>query len=322
MKNRILSIVISLLLIVSTLLTGCNALGNTPDTNLPDPPQSSAPPSPSIDKDDIPSASEATEKYITVNNNLPYFTSEEITTEAFETYSPLDELGRCGTAFACIGKELMPSEDRDFSLSSISPSGWMYNGVSNNNVYSTSVVPGGYIYNRCHLIGFQLTAETTNKQNLITGTKQFNINGMLPFENMVADFITDTEYHVMYRVTPVYEGYNLLCDGVLLEAYSVEDEGEGLTLCVFIYNVQPGVEIDYYTGENRLAGDGGSDESVEVVRDYIINTNSGKVHLSTCSTGKKLTGEHRVDFTGTLSELLLEYPDYTQCGTCKAFVAK
>lgn len=319
MKNRALCILLALLLSLSLLLTGCDISGIAGQGGTPNTPSA-----PSIGKDDIPPVEEAVDLFITVNDNKPYFTDEEITDIAFESYSPLDTLGRCGTAFACIGKELMPTEERDFSLTSISPSGWeTKNGKSNNNVYPTSVVPGGYIYNRCHLIGYQLTAETTNKQNLITGTRSFNVDGMLLFENMVADFIKDTGYHVMYRVTPVYDGYNLLCDGVLIEMQSVEDRGEGLTHCVFIYNVQPGVDINYSTGENRL--EGSSDDSpgtVEITRNYIINTNSKKVHLDTCSTGKKLEGDHRVDFSGTLTELLEKYPSYTQCGTCKAFVAE
>ena len=305
MKNRIFPALISLLLILS-LLCSCQGSGQQISGGIGD--------------GNVPPVSEAIDLYITVNDNVPYFTADEITTTAFETYSSLDPLGRCGVAYACIGTELMPTEERDFSLSSVSPSGWMYNGTSNNNVYPTDVVPGGYIYNRCHLIGYQLTAETTTKENLITGTKYFNINGMFPFENMVADYIKETGNHVMYRVTPSYEGYNLLCSGVLIEAYSVEDEGDGISFCVFIYNVQPGVEIDYYTGENRLES---SDESekIEITCDYIINTDSKKVHLSTCSTGQKLSGAHRADFTGTLSELYELYPAYTQCGICRAFEA-
>ena len=267
-------------------------------------------------------AAPITDIYITLNGNKPYFTEDEITTTAFELYSELDELGRCGVAFACIGTELMPTEIRDFSLSSVSPSGWNYNNKSNNNSYDTSVVPGGYVYNRCHLIGYQLTAETTNKQNLITGTKQLNIKGMLPFENMVADFIKETGYHVMYRVTPVFEDLNLLANGVIIEAYSVEDEGEGICFCVYVYNVQPGIEINYFTGENKLFGadDSGNDDTIdETVRCYIININSKKIHLDTCSAGNKTSAANREDFEGTLAEVKEAYPGYSACGTCKPF---
>lgn len=182
------------------------------------------------------------EPYIIVNNNVPYFTQEEISeNEVFEDYSELDFLGRCGVAYANICEELMPTEKRE-SISNVKPSGWV------NHPYD--FVDGGYIYNRCHLIGFQLAGENANELNLITGTRYMNVQGMLPFENMVADYVKETDNHVLYRVTPIYEDDNLVAEGVLMEAYSVEDDGEGVMFNVFCYNVQPGCQIDYTTGEN------------------------------------------------------------------------
>ncbi|MBQ7386701.1 MAG: DNA/RNA non-specific endonuclease [Clostridia bacterium] len=325
MKNRISTALLALLLALSLLVTGCEfGDGARTDGNQTgDIPELEAPP---IDDDDVPDPSpeenpaDPTESiYAVLNGNKPYFEADDITDTGFELFSELDELGRCGVAFACVGTEMMPTEQRDFSLSSVSPSGWSYGGKSNNNTYDTSIVPGGYIYNRCHLIGYQLTGETTNKQNLITGTKQFNIKGMLPFENMVADFVKETGYHVMYRVTPIYEDYNLLASGAIIEAYSVEDEGDGICFCVYVYNIQPGIEINYFTGENKLEGDDGSDNTDETVRCYVINISSKKLHLDTCSTVKKLSAANREDFEGTIAELKEKYPDYSPCGTCKPF---
>lgn len=186
--------------------------------------------------------------FIAVNDNIPNFLSAELTTEAYEKYSELDHLGRCGAAIASCGKEIMPkgSEKRG-SISSITPTGWVQAQYDN--------VAGKYLYNRCHLIGWQLSAENANKKNLITGTRYMNTEGMLPFENMVADYINETGNHVAYRVTPVYEGDNLLASGVQLEAYSIEDDGEGICFNVYVYNVQPEITINYATGESWKAQD-------------------------------------------------------------------
>lgn len=183
--------------------------------------------------------------YITINNNVPEFSDDLKTTESFEYYSDLDELGRCQYALANIGKDLMPTDDRE-SISSVKPSGW------NNKRYSSDLVDGGWLYNRCHLIGYQLTAENANEKNLITGTRYLNIEGMLPFENMVADYIKETGNHVLYRVTPMYNGNDLVPKGVQMEGYSVEDEGEGIQFNVYCYNVQPGIKIDYSNGDSEL----------------------------------------------------------------------
>lgn len=202
--------VFPLLLLLALLLAGC---------------QGEAAPAVSYDLDQVPAY--AGEPYVVINDNQPFFGEEEYTTEAFETYSALDGLGRCGTAYACVGEELMPAGERE-SISSVKPSGWI------NVEYG-----GQYLYNRCHLIGFQLTGENANERNLITGTRYMNVEGMLPFENLVADYVKETSNHVLYRVTPLYEGDNLVASGVLMEAGSVEDEREGICFNVYVYNVQP-----------------------------------------------------------------------------------
>ena len=180
--------------------------------------------------------------YVAVNGNNPYFTESDYTTVAFENYSQLDSKGRCGVAFANICLDIMPTEERG-NIGSVKPSGW--------HTVKYEIVDGKYLYNRCHLIGFQLAGENDNKLNLITGTRYFNVTGMLPFENMIDDYVDETNNHVIYRVTPMYEGDNLVASGVLMEAWSVEDDGEGVCFCVYVPNVQPGVIIDYATGESR-----------------------------------------------------------------------
>ena len=183
--------------------------------------------------EEIPEFSDAA--YVAVNGNVPFFMPEEITDESYEYYSELDELGRCGVTMACIGVDIMPTEDRG-EIGSVKPTGWQS--------VKYDCVEGKYLYNRCHLIGFQLAGENANKRNLITGTRYLNIEGMLPFENLVADYVQETENHVLYRVTPLFDGDNLVAHGVLMEGWSVEDEGEGVCFCVYAYNAQPGIIID------------------------------------------------------------------------------
>lgn len=180
--------------------------------------------------------------YIAVNGNQPGFAEKEKGTDSFEKYSPLDSLGRCGAAYANIGQDLMPTEGRGH-IGGVKPTGW--------HTVKYDIVDGAYLYNRCHLIGYQLTAENANKRNLITGTRYMNVEGMLPFENMVAEYVKETDHHVLYRVTPMFEGKNLLASGVQIEAYSVEDAGEGICFNVYVYNVQPGIHLDYATGDSR-----------------------------------------------------------------------
>ena len=184
--------------------------------------------------------------YVILNNNKPEFTEEKLNSEEFESYSDLDALGRCGVAMANIGLNLMPDADEEReSISNVEPTGWI------NKEYD--IVDGGYLYNRCHLIGYQLTAENANEKNLITGTRYMNTEGMLPFENEIAEYIKETRNHVLYRVTPIFEDDNLVASGVQLEAQSIEDDGDGVCFNVYCYNVQPGIIIDYATGESREA---------------------------------------------------------------------
>ncbi len=190
-----------------------------------------------IDIEDIPEYTGDT--YIVINDNIPEFLESDLTTTSYETYSALDSLGRCGVAMANIGQDIMPTEDRG-SISSVTPSGW------ENVTYD--FIDGTYLYNRCHLIGFQLTGENANAENLITGTRSFNVDGMLPWENLVTDYIEETNYHVLYRVTPIYDGDDLVAQGVQMEAFSVEDDGDGISFNIFVYNVEDGVIIDYSTG--------------------------------------------------------------------------
>lgn len=180
--------------------------------------------------------------YAIINNNEPFFTDDQLTTASFEMYSELDELGRCGVCFVNVGTDTMPTEERG-QIGQVKPSGWQ--------MAKYDIVDGKYLYNRCHLIGYQLTGENANVQNLITGTRYLNIVGMLPFENQIADYVQETGNHVLYRVTPIFEGDNLLASGVLMEAQSVEDNGEGVQFCVYCYNIQPGIEINYKNGESK-----------------------------------------------------------------------
>jgi len=267
--------------------------------------------------------------YISVNGNVPYFTAAELTTTSFETYSDLDTLGRCGVTYACIGQDLMPTKERG-SIGMVKPTGW-------HTVRYDDLVDGKYLYNRCHLIGYQLTGENANTQNLITGTRYLNIEGMLPFENMVADYIQETDNHVLYRVTPIFEGNNLLANGVLMEGYSVEDKGAGVSYCVFAYNVQPGIEIDYATGESKLADSAQQEEQKTATvtptpspepekqepatgseasqADYILNTNTKKFHYPTCSSVNDMKEKNKQEFFGTRDEAISN--GYSPCGRCK-----
>ena len=258
----------------------------------------------SFSLEDIPAWSG--EPYVAVDGNQPDFPEEDMTSVSFETYSELDTLGRCGVAYANVGQDLMPTEDRE-SISSVTPSGWI------NREYD-----GEYLYNRCHLIGFQLTGENANEENLITGTRYMNVEGMLPFENMVADYIKETGNHVLYRAAPIFEGENLVASGVVMEALSVEDEGEGVCFHVYVYNVQPGVEIDYATGESWETRDSASSalesQAEEQETDYVLNTSSKKFHLPDCSSVDSMSGKNRQEYHGTREELIAQ--GYEPCGSC------
>lgn len=287
-KHRVL---LPLLLAVFVLFGGCASLA-----------EPGSAPAAAVALEDVPAFSGA--PYVELDGNQPAFSEAERTAESFETYSALDELGRCGPAFACIGQDLMPTQERE-SISQVRPTGWQ------NAEYD--FVDGGYLYNRCHLIGFQLTGENANERNLITGTRYMNVEGMLPFENMVADYVKETGNHVLYRVTPVFEAEELVARGVQMEAWSVEDEGDGVCFNVYVYNNQPGVEIDYRTGESRAAG---AESSVEPAQDetYILNVRSKKFHRPDCASVDSMREENRETFHGS-REALIEQ-GYAPCGSC------
>lgn len=295
-------------------------------------PDSSAP---TISLDSIPAYSGSA--YVAINGNTPYFTSSDYTTTAYEEYSPLDNWGRCGVATACVGLETMPTEDRG-SIGQVKPSGWhtvRYNGI----------VDGNYLYNRCHLIGYQLTAENANTMNLITGTRYLNIEGMLPFENMVADYVKETGNHVLYRVTPIFNGDNLVASGVLMEGRSMEDNGAGISYCVYCYNVQPGIQIDYSTGESwadgtvlpeisssttsssssssssssaAVAGAAAATTQQEtpqntpVSGNYILNENTKKFHYPDCHSVDQM--KNPVGYNGSRDDLIAQ--GYEPCKNC------
>ena len=288
--------------------------------------------------------------YVAVNDNIPFFTEEELSSASYETYGELDPLGRCTVCVASVGQDLMPAEERG-NIGMVKPTGW--------HTVKYDFVDGKYLYNRCHLIGYQLTGENANEKNLITGTRYLNIEGMLPFENMVADYVKETDQHVMYRVTPVFEGDNLLAAGVLMEGKSVEDNGEGVLFCVFAYNVQPGVSIDYATGESTADGtivnDTSAQEETQQPADnvqqeetqqpadnnvqqketqqpadtsvtqqetsqsaetqtYVLNTNTHKFHKPECYSVEKIKPENYAEFTGTREEAIAY--GYDPCKNC------
>ena len=237
--------------------------------------------------------------YCVVKNNIPDFTENELADVAFEQYAPLDRLGRCGAAMACLGTELMPNEERE-SIGHIKPSGWVQ--------AQYDFIDGKNLYNRCHLIGFQLSGENDNERNLITGTRHMNVEGMLPFENMVADYIKETGNHVLYRVTPVFEDKNMLAKGVRIEAMSVEDNGAGIQFHIFAYNIQPGVVINYQTGESiaEKSDDGETYSDNEQL--YILNIKSKKFHFPDCNQAKTIKKENYKEIRASRNELLdLEY---------------
>ena len=247
------------------------------------------------------------EPYVEINENQPEFTEEEITTEAFEAYSELDALGRCGEAEACIGEEIMPTEERG-SISEVKPTGWK------NEKYEN--IDGEYLYNRCHLIGYQLSGENANAENLITGTRYMNTEGMLPFEDMVADYVHETENHVMYRVTPVFEGEDLVASGVQMEAESVEDDGKGVCFNVYVYNVQPDITIDYTTGDNwETTEEERNLNGQKEEQTYVLNKNTHKFHRPDCSGAADIKEKNREEFTGTREEVIKQ--GYQPCTKCK-----
>lgn len=220
-----------------------------------------------ITLDNIPEYSG--DAYVVLEDNNPSFQKEDMTTSSFESYSELDELGRCGVAFANVGIDLMPTKERG-SIGKIKPSGWQTAKYDN--------VDGKYLYNRCHLIGYQLTAENANEKNLITGTRYLNIEGMLPFENIIADYVKETENHVLYRVTPIFKEENLVASGIQMEGYSVEDEGEGICFNIYAYNVQPGIIIDYLNGKSERSNTQQKENSTEQAQVEIRGNSNSMIY--------------------------------------------
>ena len=300
MKHKLTAMFLALLVSLS-LLAGCGVAPELdPNTTTPGQNQTELYGG-AFDLSQVPKYSG--EPYVEVNSNVPYFTDAEITAESFEEYSELDALNRCGVTMASIGRDLMPTEKRG-SIGHIRPTGWV--------TAKYDFVDGKYLYNRCHLIGFQLTGENDNERNLITGTRYMNTQGMLPFENLVADYVKETGNHVLYRVTPVFEGDNPLASGVLMEAWSVEDNGEGVAFCVYAYNVQPGVELDYTTGESWEAQSSGSQGQEET---FILNTSSKKFHTPDCPNADTIKADNRDEFHGDRELLIAQ--GYSPCGQCK-----
>ena len=260
-----------------------------------------------ISLDSIPAYSG--KAYVYINNGNPGFSDSDLKTKSYEYYSPRDRLGRCGVVHACIGRDIMPTEDRG-SIGMVKPTGW--------HTVKYDCVDGKYLYNRCHLIGFQLTGENANEENLITGTRYMNVTGMLPFENMVADYVKETGNHVMYRVTPLFKGNNLLAHGVQMEAYSVEDDGDGICFNVFVYNVQPQITIDYATGESSYNGtviepDDDDDYQTQSAS-YILNKNTKKIHLPSCYSVDQMKESNKEYYTGDIDDLLGR--GYSRCKNC------
>lgn len=278
-----------------------------PDVTIPEPEETTASPeeiSPEeFDYSKVPTYSGS--KFVAINGNVPYFKNEDYTTTSYERYSVLDSLGRCGIAMACVGRDLMPTGARG-DISDVKPSGWVQ--------ASYDIVDGKYLYNRSHLIGWQLSGEDANNKNLITGTRSFNQLGMLPFENMIADYVKETNNHVLYRVTPVFVGNELVARGVLMEAWSVEDNGDGVCFNVFVYNVEPGIIINYATGSSRLEG-GDSQPEESPVCDYVANKGSSKkFHCPDCIWVSKMNESNKEYYTATREEMIAL--GYSPCGTC------
>ena len=292
--KRLSQTLLTLLLLLS--LTACQLLQSAPQ--------------PAISLEAVPDY--AGEPWVELEGNVPSFTQEELESFPVEEYSSLDLLGRCGAARATVGLDTMPTEERG-EIGQVKPSGW-------HTVRYDDLVEGKYLYNRCHLIGYQLTGENANEENLITGTRYLNVEGMLPFENLVADYVEDTGNHVYYQVTPVFEEGELVARGVWMEALSAEDGGEGISFNIYAYNVQPGIVIDYATGESWLEGeeapaDEGAGSSAQTEVTYILNTSSKRFHLHDCPSVEAMKPQNREETDESREELLQR--GYQPCGQCQ-----
>ena len=349
-KNKLTACVLMLCLMLS-LLTGCktdtttasNTTGTTtqvsettsivtettPVETTTAPTETEGPPALAVDGpvriDNISIPEYNGKAYVAINRNIPFFTEDEISkaktcieqnTKYFgdddEHYSDLDSLGRCGVATALLSKNTMPPDGEERgSIGMVKPAGW------HTSKYDKTVISDMYLYNRCHLIGWQLGNENANEKNLTTGTRYLNVEGMLPFENKIDDYIENTHQHVLYRVTPIYIDSELVCRGILMEAMSIEDDL--CTFCVYCYDVQPGVKIDYLTGDNWLDTDKQTKPTEttsvsETKGNYVLNTHTMKIHRPDCDAANKISVDNRQEFSGSIDELLNE--GYTRCKSC------
>lgn len=327
MKNKFKSLLLAIALVFS--FTGCsntNTISNNQQSvvnqqEIATEENTKSEQSNTISLENIPEYSGTA--YVEINENIPEFTDEEKqNTTSFKKYSDLDFLGRCGVAFANVGQDIMPTEKRE-AIGMIKPSGW-------HTVKYPKIIKDRYLYNRCHLVGFQLVGTNADKRNLITGTRYLNVDGMLPFENQVVDFVKETNYHVLYRVTPIFKDNELVARGVQMEGYSVEDKGKGICFNVYVYNVQPEITIDYVTGnsepntnvdinndlknnQNKINITDGNVTTTET-NTYILNDNTKKFHKPTCSSVKQMNDENKKEWNGNRETLLNQ--GYSPCDNC------
>ena len=326
MKRK--AIVIFLALLIMTMLCSCipksevqtilEPSNQSSGTEKPSTQVTTEPPtptdSPKLELVDDGGEDTGTKAFSYINGNVPEFSDEDKQrTDPFKDYSDLDTLGRCGIAYANICKEYIPTEERG-SIGMVKPSGWQ--------TIRIDFVEGGYLYNRCHLVGYQLAGDNADERNLITGTRYLNTVGMLPFENKVSNYMhKNPDNHVLYRVTPIYaQPTDLIASGVKMEAYSVEDHGEGISFNVFCPNVQPGVEINYQTGDaiidpDYIIDDGDDIEPTDPnATEYVVNSRSMKFHKPECSKVKDIAEYNRHTLWTTREDLIAD--GYSPCGFC------
>lgn len=291
--KKVKSIVISVLMVAScTLALQFGFIGSDTDYS-----------GAYLDLDSVPEYSGSA--YVVLNNNMPVFSEEDLQQEEFETYSELDKYGRCGVAYAMLGTDLLPTGERK-SISEVKPTGWQTASYED-------VISDTYLYNRCHLIAYSLAGENANPKNLITGTSYMNKQGMLPFELDVLDYIRDTYNHVLYRVSPIFKDDEMVARGVQMEAFSVEDNGEGICFNIYVYNVQPGIEIDYATGNSWR--DTALYDDDQSVGSYVLNTSSKKFHYDGCSGIANMSEDNKKLYDGSREALIAQ--GYEPCGSCK-----
>lgn len=304
MKNRI-RIALSLILVIGFIFTGCSSseVSETTKATTATVTETQVT-TESYSFDEIPEFSG--QPSVVINNNIPEFEKSDYTTTSYESYGELDSLGRCTACIACIGQDIMPTEERG-NIGSVKPTGWQVAKYNN--------VDGKYLYNRCHLIGYQLSAENANKNNLITGTRYMNVDGMLPYEDEVAHYVHKTNNHVLYRVTPIFKGNELVARGVQMEAYSIEDNGAGVEFNVYCYNNQPGIEIDYKTGNSKAVKEENTFNDQSDKGTYVVNTNTKKFHKESCQHAKDIQKNNKKIYTGSRQSLINN--GYEPCKSCK-----